>query len=253
MGWPKTMLTKRLGLRKRALSILNLVFAAISTALVCAATMLFSVYVPATRGFFNIGESMVFLSAILFGPLVGALSGGLGSMLADLLLGYPHYAPATLVIKAFEGFIVGLLSNRNPRFSRLGWKTLILGLVVGALLAIVGSGYYSGSMELTIGRMVLSLYVPEAFWLALGSVAAASIILAGLLAEPEVGWLILSVIVGGLTMVLGYFVYQMYFLFPLFGIEAYALAEVPVNIGQVIVGLIIAVPVSRVIRKCFAI
>ena len=72
---------------------LNIVFASISTALVCVATMLFQVYVPATRGFFNIGESMVFLSALLFGPFVGAFAGGIGSMLADLLLGYYYYAP----------------------------------------------------------------------------------------------------------------------------------------------------------------
>lgn len=238
---------------RRASPALNLAFTAISTALVCAATMFFTVYVPATRGFFNIGESMVFLSAILFGPFVGAFAGGVGSMLADLLLGYPHYAPATLLIKACEGFIVGLLSGRNPRLSRSMWKliTSALGLIAGILLATVGLMLYSGEVELTIGQATLTLHIPEAFWPALGSVVAVSIILAGLLADPEVGWLVLSVLVGGFTMVLGYFIYQMYFLFPLFGIEAYALAEVPVNIGQMVIGSVIAIPVAKIIRRGF--
>lgn len=248
------MLTKSLGIPKRALHVLNLAFTAISTALVCTATMFFTVYVPATKGFFNIGESMVFLSAILFGPFVGAFAGGVGSMLADLLLGYPHYAPATLVIKACEGFVVGILSNRKPKLSRLKWMlmTSILGLAAGSLLATVGLTCYSGEMELTLGQMLLTFYVPEAFWLTLGLIVAASIMLAGLLVGPEVGWLILSVLVGGFAMVLGYFIYEMYFLFSLFGIESYAIAEVPVNIGQMTIGSIIAIPLSKIIKGCFA-
>jgi len=238
---------------KKTFSVPNLMFAAVSTALVCIATMFFSVYVPATRGFFNIGESMVFLSALLFGPFVGAFAGGVGSMLADLLLNYPHYAPATLVIKASEGFIVGYLSRRNPKFNRASWRILtsLLGVVAGTLLATIGSIYYSGEVELTIGQTIIPLHIPASFWLTLGIIVAASIIIAGLITEPEVGWTILSVIVGGFIMVLGYFIYQMYFLFPLFGIEAIAVAEVPVNIGQMTIGSIIAIPIVRIIRRVF--
>ena len=53
---------------------------------------------------------MVYTTAILFGPLVGAFAGGIGSMFADLFLGYSHFAPATLIIKGLEGAIVGLLN-----------------------------------------------------------------------------------------------------------------------------------------------
>lgn len=230
---------------------LKIVFAAISTALVCAATMLFSIYVPATRGFFNIGESMVFLSAILFGPFVGAFAGGVGSMLADLLLGYYYYAPATLVIKASEGFVVGFLSRLNPKLSKVKWRIIssALGLLAGTLLITIGSLYYSGEVELTLGQIILPLYIPEVFWVALGFIVAITMILTGLLAEPGLGWIMFSVITGGFIMVLGYFIYEMYLLGWLFGIEAYAIAEVPVNVGQMTVGSIIAIPVSKVIKK----
>lgn len=226
---------------------------AITTALVCAATMLFTVYVPATRGFFNMGETMVYLSAILFGPFIGAFAGGVGSMLADLLLGYYYYAPATLLIKASEGFIVGLLCGRNLKLSKRGWRILtsLLGLLVGALLTFVGSIYYSGNIELTLGYTIFTHHIPQVFWPALGTVITLSIILAGLMAEPEVGWTVLSIIAGGLAMVLGYFIYEAYFIGPIFGIEAIAIAEVPVNIGQMVIGLIVAVPVARIIRGIF--
>lgn len=226
---------------------------AITTTLVCAATMLFTVYVPATRGFFNMGETMVYLSAILFGPFIGAFSGGIGSMLADLLLGYYYYAPATLIIKASEGFIVGILYNHNPKLSKRGWgiASSLLGLLVGVILAFVGLAYYSGDIELTLGYASLTLHIPRAFWLVLGVVIAILIVLAGLIMEPEVGWMVLSIMVGGFTMVLGYFLYQAYFIGPLFGIEAIAIAEVPINVGQMIIGLIIALPVARIVRGLF--
>lgn len=238
--------------REKAISPFNLAVTAVFTALVCAATIVFSIYVPATHGFFNIGESMVFLSAILFGPLVGGFAGGVGSMLADLFLGYPHYAPATLIVKACEGAIVGTLKERHPEFSsKHYWRllTLALGVVVGFLLGWIGMTYYSGEVELTLGSSILMLNIPVEFWLLLGLVAALSITLLGLLADPEFGWTIFSVIVGGFVMVFGYFIYQMFFIYPLFNIEVVAILEIPVNIGQMVIGAIIALPIAKVVWR----
>jgi len=238
--------------QKKAISPFDLAIAAVFTALVCVITIIFSIYVPATRGFFNIGESMVFLSALLFGPFVGAFAGGIGSMLADLLLGYPHYAPATLVIKACEGAIVGALKKKNPKFSStLNWKffTLILGVAAGFLLGWVGTAYYSGEVELTLGTGSFMLYVPVEFWLFLGIITAFAIAALGFLADPEFGWTVFSVITGGFIMVLGYFIYQQFFLGPLFNIEAVAIAEIPVNIGQMMVGATLALPIAKIVWR----
>lgn len=236
---------------ERKTSALTLGLSAISTALVCIATMFFQVYVPATRGFFNIGESMVFLSALLFGPFVGALAGGVGSMLADIFLGYPHYAPATLIIKAVEGFLTGCLNRQNPKLSRVKWVALSssLGFLAGGLLATVGMLFYSGQIELTLGQMRLMLEIPILFWLTLGLIVALSIAVVSLISSPEVGWMILSTTIGGFTMVLGYFIYQMFFIGWLFGIEAVAVAEVPFNIAQMIIGSMVAIPAAKVLRK----
>ena len=72
------------------------------TAFVAVSTMIVNAYVPATKGFFNVGEIMVYTSAILMGPIVGSFAGGVGSMLADVSLGYTVFAPGTLIIKGIE-------------------------------------------------------------------------------------------------------------------------------------------------------
>jgi uncharacterized membrane protein len=212
--------------------------------------MVFSIYVPHTKGFFNIGETMVYTTALLFGPFIGAFAGGIGSMSADIFLGYPHYAPATLIIKACEGAIVGVLGRKRLRFrSKLQWKafTFAAGLVAGVLLGSIGSLYYSGQVELYLGipppENPIPLVIPPEFWYSLGVLVILMITLVGFVFEPEFGWLVLAILVGGSEMVTGYFLYEQFFL----GVAA--VAEIPVNLGQMAVGLIVSIPVVRAVRR----
>jgi uncharacterized membrane protein len=235
---------------------IRLAITAVFTSLVAVATMVFSIYVPTTKGFFNIGETMVYITALLFGPLIGSFAGGVGSMVADILLGYPYYAPATLVIKACEGGIVGFLGRKRLKFSsKLQWKafTFTVGLVAGVLLGYVGSLYYSGTVELYLGipapENPILIFIPSEFWYSLGVLAILLVTLMGFVFEPEFGWLILATLVGGLEMVIGYFIYQQFFLWPLFGVEAIAIAEIPINIGQMTIGIIVSIPVVRAVLR----
>lgn len=93
---------------------LRLALAAVCTSLVCVATIIFSIYVPSTEGFFNVGETMIYITALFLGPAIGAFAGGAGAGLADLLLGYWYYAPATLVIKACEGESLAFSAGEDP-------------------------------------------------------------------------------------------------------------------------------------------
>ena len=237
---------------KEGVSSFNIAIIAIFTALVAVATIIFSIYVPATRGYFNVGESMVYLSAILFGPYVGAFAGGVGSMMADLYLGYPLYAPATLIIKACEGFIVGTILKRNNFFdSATRWKqlTITIGIFSGLILGLIGTNYYSGEVELYIGSIMFVQNIPSFFWIILDHLLIGAIIIIGLKSEPKIGWTIISMFSGGIVMILGYFLYQQFLIGPLFNIEVIAIAEIPINIGQMIIGATIALPISRIIKQ----
>ncbi|NLK07971.1 MAG: ECF transporter S component [Firmicutes bacterium] len=117
-----------------------LVLTALFIALVTVATMLINVPTIATKGFINVGDTVVFLSALLMGPRVGLLAGGLGSALADLLLGYVHWAPWTLIIKGAEGLIAASLGYHvYRREKRIGPK-VIVALAVAAIWMVLG--YY---------------------------------------------------------------------------------------------------------------
>ena len=199
---------------------------------------------------------MVFTTAILFGPVIGAFAGGVGSMLADILLGYPHYAPATLIIKATEGAIVGFLSRKKPNFSPKSWKafTFLLGLIIGISLSIIGTIFYTGEVELALGIPQLItvdtvLAISPVFWYVIGALVVVLITLAGLVFEPEIGWLVFTTLIGGSMIVIGYFIYQQFLLFPLFNIEVLAIAEIPINIGQVLIGLIVAIPIVKIVTR----
>ncbi|HUX98391.1 MAG TPA: ECF transporter S component [Candidatus Deferrimicrobium sp.] len=165
---------------------LNIALASIFAALVCVATILFKIPVPATEGYFNIGEIFIYIAAILFGPIIGGFAGGVGAGLADALSGYLNFAPATLIIKFCEGFFIGFIIFKLRLKYWEGWRKR---------------------------------------WLLSG-----------------------IVVVGGLIMVIGYFIYEtiLYGLIP-------ALGEVPINFIQLGIGLIVAVPASIGIQIAYPI
>ncbi len=113
----------------KQLNLKKMVLTALFTALTCVATVLIQLQMPATQGYVNIGDCFVLLGAWVLGPIYGAFAGGVGSALADLWAGYPHYLVGTLLIKALMAVIASLL------YRRLGKKNAYLGQLVGGVAA----------------------------------------------------------------------------------------------------------------------
>ena len=121
-------------------------------ALVAVATYAVQIPIPATKGYLNFGDIMIFVSALTFGPVVGGFAGGVGSALSDVAGGYAStYAPFTLVIKGAEGIIAGLIANRLSR------KRDVLAVVVAG------------------AEMVCGYFFAEFYGLSLGWAAAAEV------------------------------------------------------------------------------
>jgi uncharacterized membrane protein len=79
-----------------------------------------------------------------------------------------------------------------------------------------------------------------------GGAAFVLILVVGLRADEKLGWTALAVLVGGAEMVLGYFLYESFVL--QLGVVS-ASGEVPFNITQAVVGLLVSVPLVRSIKR----
>ncbi len=103
-------------------------------ALVAVLTAAVHIPVPGTQGYVNLGDAVLIFSGLLFGPIIGGITGGLGSALADLVLGYTAYIPITFLVKGLEGLGAGLLMK-----SKLKPYPLLIALLCGTWMAF---GYF---------------------------------------------------------------------------------------------------------------
>ena len=71
------------------------------------------VRIPIPAGYLNLGDVGVFFVAMLLPAGYAALCAGVGSMLADLI-GFPLYAPVTLLVKGLTALTFALLWRRLP-------------------------------------------------------------------------------------------------------------------------------------------
>lgn len=120
----------------------KLILAALMAAFTCTATMLLKIPTP-TFGYIHIGDGLVLLCGFLLGPSTGALSAGIGSMLADIFSGYLSFAPATFVIKALTAGAAGLLFASIGTHAAAFWSRN-LAVVLSGLIgeAIMVAGYF---------------------------------------------------------------------------------------------------------------
>ena len=146
----------------------------IFTALNFAITYWLQIPIPATGGYINIGDVAVMFTALLFGPIIGGIAGGLGPMLADIFSPYIIYAPATLIIKSIEGFLIGLISNPKDCERRVSFRDIIAVLVGGFLIPL---GYFVyEAFILNLGILIAFVEVPGNFF-QFGFAAVVSILL----------------------------------------------------------------------------
>ena len=120
-------------------SILNLVFAALFAVLVFVGTASFSIALP--FGYFNLGDGFLLLAAWILGGYYAMAGAALGAALADVILGFVIYAPATLIIKA----LMVIIAFQIPRFISKDKPLLrFAGYFTSSVLAelLMVAGYY---------------------------------------------------------------------------------------------------------------
>jgi len=151
----------------------RIVFSGMFIALVTVSTFINIPYPGSIGGLMHLGTLMLFIISLKFGKTYGALAGGIGMGIFDVLGGWMSWAPGTLVVRFIMGYVVGWISEDNMGQGANTYKNIIA-IVAGGLIMIVG------------------YYLYEATFLSTFKVALTSI--TGNLAQISIGLLALYVI-----------------------------------------------------------
>lgn len=149
--------------------IQSLILSALFAALCCVATLLFPIPTPFAGGYVNLGDGFCLLAGLFLPLPFGPLAAAVGSALADILLGYLAFAPATFVIKGGIALVCYLLYR--------GWGKKITNSFVLVFLCSIGSvgltplGYFIYEWTLYGSGAVLNL-IPNALQALTGVVVA---------------------------------------------------------------------------------
>jgi len=125
----------------------KIILTGLMMAMIVVATMLIVIPSPFTGGYIHLGDAIIFLSVLILGWRYGAIAAGVGSALADLLVGYAVWAPWTLFIKGIMAAVMGLFILKAMH--KQGRN--ILGVPMYQLIGMILSGCF----------MVAGYYVAE--------------------------------------------------------------------------------------------
>jgi uncharacterized membrane protein len=131
-------------------------------AIICIATMV--IKIPTHIGFTHLGDSMVFLAAILFGKKKGMITSAVGMCLADILLGYAIWAPFTFVIKGIMALIAASIAYRKDYEGNNILNNIFACIFAGIFM--IGAYYFVNALFLRY------VYTEAATWMQSLSMAA---------------------------------------------------------------------------------
>ena len=90
--------------------------------------------IPSLHGYAHLGDCMIFISVLLLGSRKGALAGGIGAALSDMVGGYMQWIIPTFFIKYMMARIMGLFIEKIMPKSKWNW---LVGSVVGGAAQII--------------------------------------------------------------------------------------------------------------------
>jgi uncharacterized membrane protein len=119
-------------------------------------TTVIRVPIPASGGYFNLGDTFVMAAALLYGPVVGGVVGAIGPAMADAV-GFPQFILATAVVKGIEGALIGLLAGTRPRPLRV-----VVALLAGVAVLVVGYYVFEAHIYPMLARSIPFFGVTDA-------------------------------------------------------------------------------------------
>lgn len=123
--------------QKNTSKVLSIAMDGLFIALTCVITFFVQIRLPfaGNGGLIHLGNVPFLIAAIIFGKRTGALAGGIGMGLFDLLSGWAIWAPFTFITVGFMGFTVGAITEKHKSFP---WN--VFAIILACIIKIVG--YY---------------------------------------------------------------------------------------------------------------
>lgn len=132
----------------------------VQTGLLSALTFVaaWAIHIPyGNGGVIHLGDSMIFLTAVVFGRRYAAVSGAIGMTMFDILSGFSVWAPYTFVIKAVMGLIAGSLANMGGSKGGNVVKNAVGMLLAGIWMIL---GYYAAEAVITWNIVQPAVSIP---------------------------------------------------------------------------------------------
>lgn len=133
----------------------RIVMSGMFIALVTATTFINIPYPGSAGGLMHLGTLMLFIIALKFGKYYGAISGGIGMAIFDIIGGWMSWAPGTLVVRLIMGFVVGWIAQSKLGQGQNAFKN-VLAIIAGGLVMIIGYYLYEAIFLTSFGAASLS-------------------------------------------------------------------------------------------------
>ena len=126
-------------MQNRSLELKKMIYTASFIALVFVATYI-NIHVPILMGqggLVHLGTLVMYIIAVKYGRTYGALAGGIGMALFDLLSIWTQWAPGTLVVRLIAGFVMGQVALA-PSGQGTSLVRNVLALLAGGAVIVLG-------------------------------------------------------------------------------------------------------------------
>ncbi|MGA7672360.1 MAG: ECF transporter S component [Nitrolancea sp.] len=131
-------------------------------------------------GYIHLGDTAIYFTSFVFGPVVAGIAGGFGTSFSDLSSGYANYAAGTFIIHGLQGVVAGVIAWRG------GLNRMIMGAIAGAIVLVVGYFIYDAAiLQLGIGTAWTDAGL-NLFQVASGAVIGIPLVLAVRRAYPPI-------------------------------------------------------------------
>lgn len=134
---------------------------AMTMCLIMVAIFVLRIPVPFTQGYVNLSDGIIFIAVVMLDKRHCAEAAGLGSMLGDVLGGFPMWAPWSLFIKGGMALIAALIISafeKKDISGRTRWAVRVFGMICGGLFMVFG--YFVGEGVMYGNWMIAALGIP---------------------------------------------------------------------------------------------